>query len=35
LLRFITQHSDFIGNRVNTRWLEQTLLPAYPTQKRA
>jgi acetyl-CoA carboxylase, biotin carboxylase subunit len=35
LLRFITQHSDFIGNRVNTRWLEQILLPAYPTQKRA
>lgn len=34
LLRFITNHADFIGNRINTRWLEQTVLPAYTAQKR-
>jgi acetyl-CoA carboxylase biotin carboxylase subunit len=35
LLRFIAQHADFVDNRINTRWLEQTLLPAYQSYKRA
>ena len=29
LLRYIAAHPDFIENRLNTRWLEQTLLPAF------
>jgi acetyl-CoA carboxylase biotin carboxylase subunit len=29
LLRFIAAHADFIENRITTRWLEQTVLPAY------
>jgi acetyl-CoA carboxylase biotin carboxylase subunit len=29
LLRFIAAHPDFIENRITTRWLEQTVLPAY------
>ena len=29
LLRFIARHPDFLANRLTTRWLEQTLLPAY------
>ena len=29
LLRFIARHPDFLANRITTRWLEQTLLPAY------
>lgn len=29
LLRAIAAHPDFIENRLNTRWLEQTLLPAF------
>ena len=34
LLRFIVNHPDFIQNRINTRWLEQTVLPAYTANKR-
>ncbi|MEX2482749.1 MAG: biotin carboxylase N-terminal domain-containing protein [Gammaproteobacteria bacterium] len=29
LLRYIARHEDFIDNRIHTRWLEQTLLPAF------
>ncbi len=29
LLRFIAAHADFRANRLNTRWLESVLLPAY------
>ncbi|MBV8613758.1 MAG: ATP-grasp domain-containing protein, partial [Acetobacteraceae bacterium] len=29
LLRFIAAHPDYIHNRVDTRWLERTLLPAW------
>ncbi len=29
LLRFIAAHPDYLENRLNTRWLEQTLLPAF------
>ncbi|MBL6616269.1 MAG: ATP-grasp domain-containing protein [Reyranella sp.] len=29
LLRFIAAHPDFVENRITTRWLEQTVLPAY------
>jgi acetyl-CoA carboxylase biotin carboxylase subunit len=29
LLRHIARHPDFINNHITTRWLEQTLLPAY------
>ena len=29
LLRAIVGHDDFIANRFHTRWLEQTLLPAF------
>lgn len=32
LLKFIVNHPDFRKNRVTTRWLEQTLLPAYAKQ---
>jgi hypothetical protein len=34
-LRFTTGHPDFVDNHVNTRWLEQTLLPAYSMHQRA
>ncbi len=27
--RFIMRHEDYVAGRVNTRWLENTLLPAY------
>ena len=33
LLKQIAAHSDFIDNRLNTRWLEHTLLPAFETVK--
>ncbi len=33
LLKQIAAHSDFIDNRLNTRWLEQTLLPAFDTKE--
>ncbi|MEN9727938.1 MAG: hypothetical protein RL434_2304, partial [Pseudomonadota bacterium] len=29
LLRFIASHPDFVANQLNTRWLEQVLLPAF------
>jgi acetyl-CoA carboxylase biotin carboxylase subunit len=29
LLRFIADHPDYVANRLTTRWLEQTLIPAY------
>ncbi|MGE0487119.1 MAG: acetyl/propionyl/methylcrotonyl-CoA carboxylase subunit alpha [Gammaproteobacteria bacterium] len=29
LLRYIARHEDFIDNRFHTRWLEQSLLPAF------
>jgi acetyl-CoA carboxylase, biotin carboxylase subunit len=29
LLRFIVRHPDFIANRTSTRWLEDTVLPAF------
>lgn len=29
LLRAIARHPDFMDNRLNTRWLEQTLLPTF------
>lgn len=32
LLRFVAVHPDFIDNRVDTRWLERTLLPAWRTR---
>jgi acetyl-CoA carboxylase biotin carboxylase subunit len=35
LLGFIAGHPDYIANRITTRWLEQTGLPAYTDQKRA
>ncbi len=35
LLRFIAAHPDFIDNRVDTRWLERTLLPAWRTRLRS
>jgi acetyl-CoA carboxylase, biotin carboxylase subunit len=35
LLRFIAQHADFVDNRINTRWLEKSLLPAYQSHKEA
>jgi acetyl-CoA carboxylase, biotin carboxylase subunit len=33
LLKQIAAHPDFIDNRLNTRWLEHTLLPAFDTVK--
>ncbi len=35
LLRTITAHPDFIDNRVDTRWLETTLLPGIAKRKEA
>jgi acetyl-CoA carboxylase, biotin carboxylase subunit len=35
LLRYIVKHPDYVGNSINTRWLEQTLLPAYTADERA
>ena len=35
LLRTIVTHPDFIENRVNTRWLETTLLPSLAKRKEA
>jgi acetyl-CoA carboxylase biotin carboxylase subunit len=35
LLRAIAAHPDFIDNKVDTRWLEGVLLPAYAKQKDA
>jgi acetyl-CoA carboxylase, biotin carboxylase subunit len=35
LLRAIAAHPDFIDNKVDTRWLESILLPAYATRKDA
>ena len=35
LLRTIAAHPDFIANRLDTRWLEGVLLPAYAKQKDA
>ena len=32
LLKFIINHPDYRSNRVDTRWLERTLLPAFRTQ---
>jgi acetyl-CoA carboxylase biotin carboxylase subunit len=32
LLKFIAAHDDFRGNRINTRWLETVLLPAFRAQ---
>jgi len=29
LLRYIARHEDFVENRFHTRWLEQTVLPAF------
>ena len=29
LLRYIARHEDFVSNHFHTRWLEQTLLPAF------
>ena len=29
LLKFIAAHPDFAANQLNTRWLEQVLLPAF------
>ncbi|MGQ0700729.1 MAG: acetyl-CoA carboxylase biotin carboxylase subunit [Panacagrimonas sp.] len=34
LLRHIAAHTDFVDNRISTRWLEQTLLPGYATAGR-
>ena len=34
LLKFIAAHEDFRENRVNTRWLETVLLPAFRIQQR-
>ena len=33
LLRAIVAHPDYAANRITTRWLEQTLLPAYANAK--
>ena len=33
LLRFIARHPEFRENRINTRWLEQTLLPSYASRE--
>lgn len=33
LLRFIARHPEFRENRINTRWLEQTLLPSYAARE--
>ena len=33
LLKFIAAHPDFAANRLNTRWLEQTLLPAFESSQ--
>ncbi len=33
LLKFIAAHPDYAANRLNTRWLEQTLLPAFEATK--
>lgn len=33
LLKFIAAHEDFRENRVNTRWLETVLLPAFRTHQ--
>ncbi|MGF1606475.1 MAG: acetyl/propionyl/methylcrotonyl-CoA carboxylase subunit alpha [Rhodothalassiaceae bacterium] len=35
LQRFIARHGDFQANRINTRWLEQHLLPAFDQQNEA
>jgi acetyl-CoA carboxylase biotin carboxylase subunit len=32
LLRYIVDHPDYRNNRVDTRWLERTLLPAFRAQ---
>jgi acetyl-CoA carboxylase biotin carboxylase subunit len=32
LLKFIVDHPDYRSNRVDTRWLERTLLPAFRAQ---
>jgi acetyl-CoA carboxylase, biotin carboxylase subunit len=32
LLRFIVDHPDYRANRIDTRWLERILLPAFRTQ---
>ena len=31
--RFIAAHPDFAANRIDTRWLEQTGLPAFAQDK--
>jgi acetyl-CoA carboxylase, biotin carboxylase subunit len=33
LLRHIAAHPDYVGNRISTRWLEQTLLPSYASTR--
>ncbi len=33
LLRYIARHPDFIENKLNTRWLENTGLPAFGAQQ--
>jgi acetyl-CoA carboxylase biotin carboxylase subunit len=33
LLSAIAAHEDFKANRIGTRWLEQTLLPAFAKRK--
>jgi acetyl-CoA carboxylase, biotin carboxylase subunit len=33
LLRYIVAHEDYRANRTNTRWLEDTLLPAFRTHQ--
>ena len=33
LLKFVAAHPDFAANRLNTRWLEQTGLPAFEQTK--
>ena len=35
LLRRIAAHPDFIGNRLDTRWLESVFLPQYREPKEA
>ena len=32
VLRFIVDHPDYRNNRVDTRWLERALLPAFRAQ---
>jgi acetyl-CoA carboxylase biotin carboxylase subunit len=34
-LRAIAAHPDFVGNRVDTRWLENVFLPQYGQPKDA